>query len=160
MRNPSAYESPYQVGAMGIPKRVMEKKLVAWLVYSPVAVFTLLGIINSVVDLPLGTLRAPAALFLGIIFVGYFVLSLAALVHSFVTAGPGERAAEGLHFMLAGVVAGLLPLTVMIVAGLFVRTDTLPGGDLVFVPLILIPISFAAALLKAAGASPRATVTR
>ena len=64
------------------------------------------------------------------------------------TAAPEERAEEGLNFMLAGVVVGLLPLTCLMVAGLFVRTDTLPGTDFVFLPLILIPISLGAALVK------------
>ncbi len=140
-------------------KRVMEKKLVPWLIYSPVAVFVAVGIINFVVvDLQVGTLRAPAAVLLGLILIGYVLLSLGALVHSFVTAGPGERAAEGLNLMLAGVVVGLLPMTVMMVAGMFVRTDLLPGGDWIFLPLILIPISFAAALLKTVG-SPQVTAT-
>jgi len=109
-------------------------------------------------DLRVGSLRAPAAVFLGLILISYVILSLAALVHSFVTAGPGERAADGLNFMLTGVVVGLLPMTAMIVAGMFVRTDLLPGGDWIFLPLILIPISFAAALLKSAR-PPQATVT-
>lgn len=140
-------------------KRVMEGRLVAWMIYLPVAVFTLVGIINFLVmDLRVGTLRAPAAVLLGLILIGYVLLSLGALVHSFVTAGPGERAAEGLNLMLAGVIVGLLPMTAMMVAGMFVRTDLLPGGDWIFLPLILIPISFAAALLKTARAS-RATAS-
>lgn len=141
-------------------KRVIEKKVVAWLVYSPIAVLPLLGAVTYYgMDLPLGTIRAPAAVLLGVILIGYVVLSLGALVHSFVTASPGERAAEGLNLMLAGVVVGLLPMTAMMVAGMFVRTDLVPGGDWMFLPLILIPISFAAALLKAARASSQETAT-
>jgi putative effector of murein hydrolase LrgA (UPF0299 family) len=57
--------------------------------------------------------------------------------------------------MLAGVVIGLLPLTCLMVAGLFGRTDTLPGTDFLFLTLVLIPISFGVALVKnARGALP------
>lgn len=139
-------------------KRVMDKKVVTWLMYLPVLVFTLSAVSNFLVDYQMSALRAYAPFLLGIIMGAYVVLSLVALVHSFVTAGPGERAAEGLSFMLAGAVMGLLPLFVMIVAGNFVRTDQIPGSDLVFLPMILIPISFAAALLKTARAS-EATAT-
>lgn len=140
-------------------KKMMEKRFIRWMIYMPIPVFVLMGIVNFLVmDLRVGSLRAPAAVFLGLILISYVILSLAALVHSFVTAGPGERAADGLNFMLTGVVVGLLPMTAMIVAGMFVRTDLLPGGDWIFLPLILIPISFAAALLKSAR-PPQATVT-
>ncbi|NJD20088.1 MAG: PDZ domain-containing protein [Gemmatimonadetes bacterium] len=142
-------------------KKVMEKRLIAWMIYLPIPVFVLMGIVNFVVvDWRVGSLRAPAAMLLGLILLGYVLLSLTALVHSFVTAGPGERAAEGLNLMLWGVVVGLLPLTAMVVAGMFgIRTDLLPGSDWMFLPLILIPISFAAALLKTARSSGAAAVT-
>ena len=110
--------------------------------------FTLVGIINFVVDLPVERFRVPGVLSLGIIFVGYLVLSLAALVHSFLKAAPRERAEEGLNFMFGGVVIGLLPLTLLMVAGMFVRTDLLPGTDFLFLTLVLSPISIALALLK------------
>ena len=87
---------------------------------------------------------------------GYLVLSLVALIHSFVTAAPQERAEEGLNFMLAGVLIGLLPLPLMMVAGMFVGTD-FPGGDFVVLTLLLIPISFALALLKSARGSLQPT---
>jgi hypothetical protein len=136
-------------------KRVVEKKYVWPVIYLPVAVFALVWLVDLVADLPMDRLRAPAALFLGILLIGYVVLSLVALIHSFVMAEPEERAEEGLNFMLAGVVIGLLPLTCMMVAGLFVRTDTLPGTDFLFLTLILIPISFGVALVKnARGALP------
>jgi hypothetical protein len=131
-------------------KRLVEKKYVWPMIYLPVAVFALAGIVNLLADIPLDRLRVPAALFLGTLLIGYAILSLVALIHSFVTAAPEERAEEGLNFMLAGVVVGLLPLTCLMVAGLFIRTDTLPGTDFLFLTLILIPISIGAALVKSA----------
>lgn len=134
-------------------KRVAEKKHLLWLIYAPVAAFALVGLVITVLGVPPGTLQTPAAVLLGIILVGYVLLSLGALIHSFVTTERGERNAEGLNIMLAGVVIGLLPLTATVVAGMAgVRIDLLPGGDWIFVTLILIPISFAVALLKSARA--------
>lgn len=139
-------------------KRVMEKKHAGQLIYLPVAAFTLLGIILFLVEPPAESfLRISAAYVLGLIFLGYLVLSMVALIHSFVTAAPQERAEEGLNFMLAGVSIGLLPLTFMIVAGMFVRTDLLPGGDFIFLTLVLVPISFAFAMLKGARVSLQPT---
>ena len=131
-------------------KRVMEKKNAGKMIYLPVAAFTLLGIINSFMELPADI---PVAVVLGLIFLGYLVLSMVALIHSFVTAAPQERVERGLNFLLAGVLIGLLPLTFMMVAGMFVRTDLLPGTDFIFLTLLLIPISFGLALLKGARVS-------
>jgi hypothetical protein len=141
-------------------KRVMEKKNAEKLIYLPVVVFTLFGIIRIIPRFPVDGLRIPAVVLLGLIFVGYLVLSMVALIHSFVTAAPQERAEEGLNFLLAGVVFGLLPITCLMMAGLFgIRTDLLPGTDYLFLTLVLIPISFAIALLKDTRASLQPTAT-
>ena len=138
-------------------KKVMEKKHAGKLIYLPVAAFALLGIINYLTELPVDL---PSAFLLGLIFLGYLVISIVALIHSFVTATPQERAEEGLNFMLAGVLIGLLPLTIMMVAGMFVRTDLLPGTDFLFLTLLLIPVSFAWALLRGARVSLQPTATQ
>ena len=83
-------------------------------------------------------------------------LSIVALIHSFVTAAPRERSEEGLNLMLAGVIIGLLPLTLMMVAGMFVRVDLLPGSDFLFLTLVLIPISFGLAFRKGVSGSLQA----
>jgi len=129
------------------PKRVMEKKNAGRLIYLPVAIFTLLGVVRLIPGFPLDN-RLGAMIFLGLMFVGYLVLSIVALIHSFVTAAPQERAEKGLNFMLAGVLIGLLPLTLGMVAGMFDVQVDFPGSDFFFLTLLLIPISFAIALLK------------
>jgi len=141
-------------------KKVMEKKNVGRLIYLPVAAWALIGVIGLVPGMPVDRLRVPGALFLGLVFLGYLVLSLAALIHSFATAAPRERAEEGLNLMLAGVLFGLIPLTLMLVAGMFVRTDLFlfPGSDFIFLTLALVPISFTMALLKGARVSLQPTV--
>ena len=141
-------------------KRVMEKKNAGKLIYLPVVVFVLMWISRFIPGFPAERTTTPATIFLGLFFVGYLVLSIGALTHSFVTAGPQERAEEGLNFMFAGVVFGLLPLTCLMVAGLFgIRTDLLPGTDFLFLTLVLIPITFAMAILKGARVSLQPTAT-
>ena len=140
-------------------KRVMEKKNAGKLIYLPVAVYGLFGIIHIIAGLPVTRLRHPAELVvLGLVLLGYLILSLVALFHSFVTAAPQERAEEGLNFMLAGVLIGLLPLPLLMVAGMVVGRD-FPGGDFVVLTLVLIPISFGLALLRGARVSLQPTAT-
>jgi hypothetical protein len=141
------------------PKRkgVMEKKHAGKLIYLPVPVVALLGGINFFGRLPDAF---PAALIIGIFLIGYVLLAMAALIHSFVTAGPRERAEEGLNLMLAGVVIGLVPITAMMVAGLFFRTDLIQGMDYLFLTLAIIPISFGAALLKCTRGQLQADATQ
>ena len=139
-------------------KRVMEKKNAGKLIYLPVAAFALLGIIRMIPGFPAGRNLIFATIFLGLIFVGYLVLSIVALIHSFVTAAPQERAEEGLNNLLAGVLIGVLPITLMMVAGLFGIAVDFPGSDFLFLTLLLIPISFALALLKGARVSLQPSV--
>jgi len=129
-------------------KRVMEKENAGRLIYLPVAAFTLLGVIRFIPQFQFDGARIAATIFLGLIFVGYLALSIVALIHSFVTAAPRERAEKGLNFMLAGVLIGLLPLTSGMVAGMFDVQIDFPGSDFLFLTLLLIPISFAMALLR------------
>ena len=81
---------------------------------------------------------------------------MVALIHSFVTARAREsRGGFELHACRCRY---RLPLTFMMVAGMFVRTDLLPGAfDFLFLTLILIPISFALAILKGARVSLQPT---
>jgi hypothetical protein len=137
---------------MIFPKRkgVMERKNAGKLIYLPVPVVALIGIVNFSGRLPDAF---PAALIIGMVLIGYLVLAMAALIHSFVTVGPRERAEGGLNLMLAGVVVGLVPMVLIMVAGMFVRTDLIPGTTYLFLTLTLIPISFGAALLRSERAS-------
>ncbi len=74
-------------------------------------------------------------------------------------AAPRERAEQSLNFLLPGILIGLLPFAVMGMAGMFVRTDLLPGADFYVLAMALIPISFALALLKGARVTPQPTAT-
>lgn len=138
-------------------KRVMEKKRAVQLIYLPVVAFIVAGIISFIAGPLEGAFSTIAAYVLGIVFLGYVALSMAALIHSYVKAAPHERAEQGLNFLLPGVLIGLLPFAIMGAAGMFVRTDLLPGADFYFLAMVLIPISFALALLKGARAAPQPT---
>ncbi len=60
--------------------------------------------------------------------------------------------------MLAGVLFGVLPITLMMVTSMFVEID-FPGSDFLFLTLLLIPISFAMAILKGARVSLQPAAT-
>ncbi|MFH0916881.1 MAG: PDZ domain-containing protein [bacterium] len=134
-------------------KRVMEKKKAGQLIYLPLAALALVGIIHSVWGPLGGAVRTIGAVLVAIVLLGYLVLSMVALIHSYVKAAPHERAEEGLNTLLAGVLLGLLPITSMAVSGIFFSIGPLPGSRFYFLPLVLIPISFAWALLKGARGS-------
>jgi hypothetical protein len=134
------------------PKRksVMKRKNAGQLIYLPVAAIALLGFIGIGITGPLrDALSTPAAVLVGIVLLAYLILSMVALIHSYVTAAPHERAEQGLNILLGGVLLGLLPVTMRAVTGIFFsETLLLPGSRFYLLTLVLIPISFAWALLK------------
>jgi len=97
-----------------------------------------------------GRLGATLAMLNGIVLLGYAVLSVLALIHSYVRANPTDRRGQGLNVLLAGLIVGLLPIGASVIAGMFVRVDLLPGADYVHLTLVLIPVSIALALVKGA----------
>ena len=128
------------------------KELVKWkwtrhLIYLPVVIILLVGIPIILAGPSSG---AGLVVLNGIVLVAYAVLSVLALIHSYVRANPTDRRDHGLDVLLAGLVAGLLPIGTLVVAGFFVRADLLPGTDYAHLTLVLIPISIALALVKGA----------
>jgi len=133
-------------------KRVMERKRAGLLIYLPVVGYTLIGTIHFIAGPLEGWFSTIMGVAVGIVvwvgMLGYTALSVVALIHSYVTAAPHERTEQGLNFLLVGIVIGLLPLTCMMVFSMFDRTDLMPAPNFVSLTLVLIPISFALALLK------------
>jgi len=72
------------------------------LIYLPVVAFTLIGIINFIAGPLEGGLSTIAAYVLGIVLPGYMVLTVVALIHSYVKATPLERSEQGLNFLRLG----------------------------------------------------------
>ena len=85
---------------------------------------------------------------IGVFILGYFGLSLAAFVHSYVKATAEERRAQGLTYVLAGVLAGFLPILVVVLVGVVAPQVVIPGANFFFLTIVLIPISLALAVMK------------
>ena len=137
-------------------KAMLANKNITRLLYAPAALMALFFLWLIVFE-PQGTstLNSVATVLVGIFVVGYFGLALAALIHSFVRATPDERSRYGLNLMLAGVLIGLLPVTITALVTMFAPSVILPGSDFFFLTMVLIPITMALAVIKA-GAAPAA----
>ena len=139
------------------PKAVMQKPHITKVLYAP-AVLLALFFLWLIIFEPQGTstLNNVANALAGIFVVGYFGLSLVALIHSFVTATPEERSKYGLSLMLAGVIIGLLPVLIASLISIFAPSVVLPGVDFYFLTMVLIPIAMALAVMRTA--TPHAPV--
>jgi hypothetical protein len=71
-----------------------------------------------------------------------------ALIHRYATATRETRVAYGLSLLVWGVLIGFGPLAVSAVAFLVAPSMPLPGSDYYFLAMVLIPVSFAAALWR------------
>lgn len=95
--------------------------------------------------------RRTGILFLGfsLIFGGSILLSVIAVIHSYIKASSEERAATGLNIMLAGILIGFAPLLLSIIARLVnPHLGELPGEQFYGITLIALPIGMAMALMK------------
>ena len=120
----------------------------AWMwVYLPGAGAAALGIILDFLGPGSGILANILTIVMGIILLAYMVSSIVAMVHTYVRTTPAERTEFGLTYVLWGVIAGLVPIGLMLVVSLFGGYP--PGGEYYYLALFLIPVAFAVALLKA-----------
>jgi hypothetical protein len=84
-----------------------------------------------------------------VIFGGYILLSVIAVVHSYIKASTAERSATGLNLMLLGMVIGFGPLLLSILARIISpHMGDLPGERFYGITLLAIPIGLAMALMK------------
>jgi PDZ domain len=85
----------------------------------------------------------------GIVFGGYILLSVIAVVHSYIKASAQERSAKGLNLMLLGMLIGFGPILLSIlVHTLSPHMGDLPGERFYSISLLAIPIGLAMALMK------------
>ena len=131
-------------------KQFLEKPGAWKWVYIPGALVALLGIILPILQPEEGTFTENLVYLLGIVFLGYLVLSMVAMIHSFVKATSEERAEFGLNYVLWSVTIGLFPVGLMAAVGMVSPDTYLPGGEYYFLALLLIPAAFAVALLRKA----------
>lgn len=84
-----------------------------------------------------------------LIFGGYILLSVIAVVHSYIKASPQERSETGLNLMLLGMLIGFGPLLLSIlVHTIRPHMGDLPGERFYGITLLAIPIGLAMALMK------------
>ena len=85
----------------------------------------------------------------GIIFGGYILLSVIAVIHSYIKANTQERSSTGLNLMLLGMLIGFGPILLSIVVHtLSPHMGDLPGERFYGITLLAIPIGLAMALMK------------
>jgi|GEM_PF-1227918 membrane-associated protease RseP (regulator of RpoE activity) len=85
----------------------------------------------------------------GLFFGGYILLSVIAVVHSYIKASPQERSASGLNLMLLGMLIGFGPVLLSIlVHTINPHMGELPGERFYGISLLAIPIGLATALMK------------
>ncbi len=89
----------------------------------------------------------------GLILGGYILLSVIAVVHSYIKATTEERSATGLNLMLLGTVIGLGPFLLSILVHSIIRPNMgeLPGERFYGITSLAIPIGWAMALMKLKG---------
>lgn len=80
--------------------------------------------------------------------VGYFGWASVLMVSSFLRASAEERRERGLTLMLFGTVAGLVPITLSSLVGAVAPGVVLPGVQLYFLTLVLIPVCFGLAIRR------------
>jgi hypothetical protein len=124
----------------------VERKGIVQLVYLPAVLLAIVGIISVIVQ-PAGAVETAILFLLLILLLPYFVLPILAMVHSYAKATREERAAQGLYYLLWGILIGLGPLAVELIAKLVAPEISLPGSDYYFLALVLIPVSFTAVLM-------------
>lgn len=133
------------------PKAMLQKKHITWVLYAPAVIMALffawLIIFEPPATAGLNTLGNTLT---GILVVGYFGLSVVALIHSYVKATAEERSRFGLNWLLVGVLVGLLPLTIGSLIVTLAPSVVPPGVDFYFVTMILIPITMALAVMRSA----------
>ena len=133
------------------PKRkaLLDKRHMRDLLYGPAALVFLFLVYRGVFQpAATSTLNVITGVLIGLFILGYFGLSLAAFVHSYVKATAQERRVQGLTYVLAGVLVGFLPVLFVVLVGLVAPQVVIPGGNFFFLTLVLIPISLALAVMK------------
>ena len=135
------------------PKAWTEKSWAGKAIYSPASLVSLI-IVYIIVARPDATsgLNTIVSIMFGVFVVYYFGAAIVAMFKSYAAAGLAERASQGLTMMLAGVMVGLVPVTLASLVGIFAPQVVLPGSNFYFITLVLIPITLYLAVSKDGGA--------
>lgn len=132
------------------------KKIIAtrsWLRQAIYVIVGAFGVMVATIVITTPTLTPARSMFLsltfGVIFGGYILLSVIAVVHTYIKASTQERSASGLNLMLLGMLIGFGPLLLSIVVhSINPHMGELPGERFYTITLLAIPIGLAMALMK------------
>ncbi len=130
-------------------KALLDKRHMRDWIYGPAALIFLFLLYRGIFQ-PAATsaLNVITGVLVGVLIIGYFGLSLAAFVHSYVKATAGERRAYGLTYVLAGLLVGFLPILFVVLVAVVAPQVVIPGANFFFLTIVLIPISLALAVMK------------
>jgi hypothetical protein len=125
----------------------------SWLQKVIFIVAPLVGLIFSLVNLAAPDISATNSMLLnilaGVVYGGYLLLSVVAVIHSYVKSIAEERSASGLNLMMIGMVVGWGPLVISILYHTILpHAGDLPGERFWGVTAIAVPIGMALALMK------------
>jgi len=127
------------------PRSMLQRKSVVAALYLPAPLIGAAGAIQ----IARGAHPGPVLDLLGtLVLIVYMLLTIVALIHRYATTTRETRAVYGLGLLAWGIVIGFGPLTVAASVGLLAPNVSLPGSDYYFLSLVLIPLSFTAALLR------------
>ncbi len=131
------------------PKALLRRRHARAILYGPALVVALYLLFLVIVQPPAsGALYRWGNLLFGLFLVAYFGGAALAMLHSYLRATSSERSRYGLHIELAGILLGILPVTIEAVLRMFIPSWIPPGADLYFLTVIFIPIALVSAVLR------------
>ncbi len=124
-----------------------------WLRKAIFIIAPLLGVVFALINLIAPDISAGNSMLLfilsGVVYGGYLLLAVIAVIHSYVKSGAEERSASGLNLMLLGMVIGFGPLLISILYHTILpHAGDLPGERFWGVTVIAVPICLALGLMR------------
>lgn len=131
------------------PKAFLRRKHAPAAIYGPALLMAIYMLFLVIVQPPAtGTLNRWSTLLFGVFILAYFGGAAVAMAHSYGKATPDERWHYGLHIELAGILLGILPISLEVLFGLVVPTLVLPGSDFYYLTIVFIPVALVAAIYR------------
>lgn len=133
------------------PKKWLESQ--PWIRTAIMVIAPLMGLCFALVSLTtpdINTSRGQLlSLVSAVVFGGYFLFSVVAVIHSYLGSSAEARSASGLNLVFAGILIGSVPIVVSILYhSIFPHAGDLPTERVWTVTFIAIPIGLSLALMK------------
>ena len=133
------------------PKRksLLQRKHAIGLLYGPPLLVAMYAFFLIALQPPATSgLNQLTNLLFGLFIVIYFSGAAVAIVHSYAKASHEERARQGLHMVMGGILLDILPVTIALILRIVAPRLVPPGVDFYFVTLILIPVALFVAISR------------